>query len=69
VLVSAYVLAAAGGRLLMVITGRPGGWLPVGWPVTVFDLAALTDEQTKNILRVGKSLFSRESRRVVHCRI
>ena len=33
------------GRLLVVITGRPGGWLPAGWPVKVFDLEPLTDEQ------------------------
>ena len=27
------LLDAANGRLLVVITGRPGGWLPAGWPV------------------------------------
>ena len=34
----------------MVITGRPGGWLPAGWPVKVFDLAPLTDEQTDALI-------------------
>ena len=38
------LLNAADGRLLVVITGRPGGWLPADWPVKVFDLAPLTDE-------------------------
>ena len=40
------LLNAAGGRLLVVITGRPGGWLPASWSVKVFDLTPLTDEQT-----------------------
>ena len=34
----------------MVITGRPGGWLPAGWPVKVFDLTPLTDEQTDELI-------------------
>ena len=38
------------GRLLVVITGRPGDWLPAGWPVKVFDLAPLTDEQTDTLI-------------------
>ena len=44
------LLDAAEGRLLVVITGRPGGWLPAGWPVKVFDLAPLTDEQTDALI-------------------
>ncbi|HSS23106.1 MAG TPA: adenylate/guanylate cyclase domain-containing protein [Mycobacterium sp.] len=38
------------GRLLAVITGRPGEWLPTEWPHTVFDLAPLTDEQTDALI-------------------
>ncbi len=38
------------GRLLVVITGRPGEWLPIEWPHTVFDLAPLTDEQTDTLI-------------------
>ena len=34
------------GRLMVVATGRAGGWLPTDWPVKLFDLAPLTDEQT-----------------------
>ena len=34
----ASILGASDGRLLAVLSGRPGGWLPVGWPVKVFDL-------------------------------
>ena len=44
------LLKAAGGRLLVVMTGRPGDWLPAGWPVKVFDLAPLTDEQTDELI-------------------
>ena len=44
------LLEASRGRLLVVVTGRPGGWLPAGWPVKVFDLAALTDEQTDDLI-------------------
>ena len=40
------LLDAARGRLLVVVTGRPGGWLPDAWPVKVVDLKPLTDEQT-----------------------
>ena len=44
------LLNAAGGRLLVVVTGRPGGWLPAAWPVKVFDLTPLTDEQTDALI-------------------
>jgi class 3 adenylate cyclase len=44
------LLEAAQGRLLVVVTGRPGGWLPVGWPIKVFDLAPLTDQQTDALI-------------------
>ena len=39
------LLAAADGRLLVVITGRNGDWLSSDWPAKVFDLSPLTDEQ------------------------
>jgi class 3 adenylate cyclase/tetratricopeptide (TPR) repeat protein len=44
------LLGAAGGRLLVLVAGRPGGWLPAGWPVKVFDLEPLTDEQTDELI-------------------
>ena len=44
------LLGAGQGRLLVVITGRPGGWLPPGWPVTVFDLTPLSVEQTDELI-------------------
>ena len=44
------LLGAGEGRLLVVITGRPGAWLPPGWPVTVLDLTPLTDQQTDELI-------------------
>jgi class 3 adenylate cyclase len=44
------LLDAAGGRLLVVITGRPGGWLPASWPVKAYDLKPLTDEETDELI-------------------
>jgi class 3 adenylate cyclase/tetratricopeptide (TPR) repeat protein len=44
------LLGAGQGRLLVVFTGRRGGWLPPGWPVTVFDLTPLSNEQTDELI-------------------
>ncbi|OBA79601.1 cyclase [Mycobacterium sp. 1164966.3] len=44
------LLGSAQGRLLVVITGRPGNWLPAGWPHQLFDLTPLTDEQTDMLI-------------------
>jgi class 3 adenylate cyclase/tetratricopeptide (TPR) repeat protein len=44
------LLDAAGGGLLVVMTGRPGDWLPDSWPHEVFDLAPLTDAQTDKLI-------------------
>jgi class 3 adenylate cyclase/tetratricopeptide (TPR) repeat protein len=44
------LLTNADGRLLVVLTGREGVWLRSDWPVTVFDLAPLTDEQSNALI-------------------
>jgi class 3 adenylate cyclase/tetratricopeptide (TPR) repeat protein len=44
------LLAAADGRLLMVLTGREGDWLRNDWQPTLFDLAPLTDEQSDALI-------------------
>jgi class 3 adenylate cyclase/tetratricopeptide (TPR) repeat protein len=44
------LLAAADGRLLVVLTGRAGDWLRTDWPVTLFDLSPLTDEQSDALI-------------------
>jgi class 3 adenylate cyclase len=38
------------GRLLVVITGRPGEWLGAEWCCQVIDLAPLTDDQTDALI-------------------
>ncbi|MDT7722885.1 MAG: hypothetical protein QOE94_3896 [Mycobacterium sp.] len=37
-------------QLLVVMTGRPGEWLPETWPHNAFDLMPLTDEQTDELI-------------------
>ena len=59
------LLGAGGGRLLVVITGRPGGWLPAGWPVTVFDLTPLTDEQSDALITALDPAVSADERAAV----
>jgi tetratricopeptide (TPR) repeat protein len=44
------LLCANPGRRLVVVTSRPEGWLPDGWPVKVFDLTPLTDEQADKLI-------------------
>jgi tetratricopeptide (TPR) repeat protein len=44
------LLCANPRRLLVVLTCRPEGWLPDGWPVKVFDLTPLTDEQADKLI-------------------
>jgi class 3 adenylate cyclase/tetratricopeptide (TPR) repeat protein len=44
------LLGAADGRLLVVLTGREGDWLRTDWPVTLFDLAPLTDEESDALI-------------------
>lgn len=44
------LLATADGRLLVVLTGRDGDWLRTDWPVTLFDVAPLTDEQSDALI-------------------
>ena len=36
------LLGAGEGRLLVVVTGRPGEWLPADWPAEIFELQALS---------------------------
>ena len=44
------LLTSTQGRLLVVITGRDGNWMPGDWPAKVFDLAPLTDQQTDELV-------------------
>jgi tetratricopeptide (TPR) repeat protein len=51
--------------VLVVVTGRPGGWLPAGWPVKVFDLTPLTDEQTDALITALDPAVTADERAVV----
>ena len=62
------MLDAAGGRLLVVIAGRPGGWLSSGWPVKVFDLDPLTDEQADTLIAALDPSLSAQDRAAVVAR-
>jgi class 3 adenylate cyclase/tetratricopeptide (TPR) repeat protein len=59
------LLNAAEGRLLVVITGRPGGWLPAGWPVKVFELTPLTDEQSDALITALNPTVTEDERALV----
>ena len=62
------LLAAADGRLMVVMTGREGDWLQTGWPATVFDLTPLTDEQSDALIQALDPAVSEAQRAVVRAR-
>jgi class 3 adenylate cyclase len=59
------MLGAADGRLLVVITARPGASLPEGWPVDVVELKALTDEQTDALITALNPTLKADERAAV----
>ena len=59
------LLGAADGRLLVVVTGRPGAWLPADWPVTVLDLDPLTQDETDILITVLNPTVSADARAAV----
>ena len=56
---------AARARLLVVITGRPGDWLPATWPVEVFDLTPLSEQQTDALIATLGPALSTDNRAAV----
>ena len=62
------LLGAGEGRLLVVLTGRRGGWLPSGLPVTVFDLQALSDEQTYALIATLNPVLPADDRAAIASR-
>ncbi len=44
------LLDAAGGHLLIVVTGRDKGWLPDSWRAEVFDLKPLTEQESDELI-------------------
>ena len=59
------LLDASGGRLLVVLTGRPGEWLPADWPVDVLDLTPLTDAQTNELITALNPTLTADERALV----
>ena len=62
------VLRSGTGRVMVVATGRAGGWLPTDWPVKLFDLAPLTDEQTDALTEALGPGLTAEQRAAVRAR-
>lgn len=62
------LLDAATGHLLVVITGRPGDWLPKAWPQTTFELTPLTEEQTDELITALDPGLSADMRAAVSAR-
>lgn len=59
------VLNAAAGRLLIVVTGRPGQWLPTEWPVTAIDLGPLTEDEADRLIATLDPTLSAQDRATV----
>jgi class 3 adenylate cyclase len=62
------LLHAASGHLLVVITGRPGDWLPKAWRHETFDLAPLTEDQTDKLITALDPGLSADRRAAVSAR-
>jgi len=62
------LLSRADGRLLVVMTGRPGDWLPDGWPVDVVELPPLDEAQADAMVVAMNPTLSAEQRAAVFAR-
>jgi hypothetical protein len=59
------LLDAADGRLLVLVTGRPGQWLPADWPMKVIDLEPLTKDETDILIGNLDPTLSADARAAV----
>ena len=62
------LLGAADGGLLIVITGRPGGWLRESWPVKVVSLTALSDDEAEALIAALNPALTVDERAAVRAR-
>src|SRR6478609_7095939 len=60
-----HLLDAAEGRLLVLVTGRPGPWLPADWPMKVIDLEPLTKDETDILIATLDPTLSAPARAAV----
>ena len=54
------ILGVTEGRVFLVITGRDGHWLSDQWPVKLFDLKPLTDEQSDELIQALDPTVTKE---------
>jgi tetratricopeptide (TPR) repeat protein len=62
------LLTAADGRLIVVLTGREGPWLRTDWPITLFDLAPLSDEESDALIEALNPTMTEAQRAAVRSR-
>lgn len=62
------ILTGADGRLLVVLTGREDGWLKKDWPVTVFELSPLTDQESDALIDALEPSVTAAQRAAVRAR-
>ena len=59
------LLDDADGKLLLLMTGRPGGWFPADWPMKVIDLEPLTKDETDILIATLDPTLSAPARAAV----
>jgi tetratricopeptide (TPR) repeat protein len=62
------ILAAADGRLLVVLTGREGQWLRTDWPVAFFEITPLTDLESDALIDALDPTVTKAQRAAVRSR-
>ncbi len=62
------LLEKTDGRLVVILTGRPGDWLPGGWPVDVVELSPLDDDHADAMVVAINPTLSAEQRSAVVAR-
>jgi len=62
------LLVGASECLLVVLTGREGGWLRTEWPVTLFELPPLTDDESDALITALDPTVTDEQRTAVRSR-
>jgi class 3 adenylate cyclase len=62
------LLTTANGRLLLVLTARPGDWMPDDWPVTPVELEPLDEDDAAEMAGAVNPALSAEQRAAVVAR-
>ncbi|WP_424746263.1 hypothetical protein [Mycobacterium sp.] len=59
---------ASASHLMVIATARPGRWLREGWPVKVFELAPLSDQETDELVAALDASLNHDQRAAVRQR-